>query len=340
MKRLLLTVALAGCGAAASQPEQASYTIAPLTTSSPSSFRGVSVVNERVVWASGSGGTVLRSVDGGTTWTARNVPGADSLDFRDIEAFDRNRAYVLSAGEDGRIYKTSDGGLNWSLQFRNTTKGAFFDCFDFWSEDAGIAMSDPVDGRYLLIRTEDGRTWQPIPSQAHARAQEGEAAFAASGTCIVTAGRQRAYLATGGGPRARVLVSNDRGTSWTATPTPLHAGTGSAGIFSLAFADGRTGIAIGGDYQQPAAEHVVARTTDGGVNWEQIGSTAYVSGAAYVPGTSIAVAVGTRGTRISRNHGATWATLDTVEYNAVQFARDGTGFAVGPRGRIGKLALK
>jgi photosystem II stability/assembly factor-like uncharacterized protein len=340
VKRLLLTLVLAGCGAAASQPEARNYTLTQLTTTSNASFRGVSVVNERVVWASGSGGTVLRSVDGGASWSARNVAGADSLDFRDIEAFDSARAYVLSAGEDGRIYKTRDGGRTWTLQFKNTTKGAFFDCFDFWSENAGIAMSDPVGGRFLLIRTEDGRTWQPIPSQSHGRAQDGEAAFAASGTCIVTADKRRAYLATGGGLRARVLVSNDRGDTWTATPTPLHAGTGSAGIFSLAFADARDGIAIGGDYQEPAAEHVVARTTDGGRSWEQVGTTAYVSGAAYVPGTSTVVAVGTKGTRISRNHGATWATLDTLEYNAVQFATDGTGFAVGPRGRIARLGLK
>lgn len=337
MKRVLLVALLAGCGAAAEQPAPRTYALTALATSSNASFRGVGVVNERVVWASGTGGTVLRSTDGGASWSTRRVPGADSLDFRDIAALDAERAYVLSAGEDGRIYYTRDGGLTWTLQFTNTTKGAFFDCFDFWSENAGLAMSDPVAGRFLLIRTLDGRTWQPIASAQPAVALQGEAAFAASGTCIVTAGQQRVYLATGGGPQARVLISDDRGASWTASVTPLHAGVGSAGIFSLAFSDAKHGIAIGGDYEKPAAEHVVAHTADGGRSWQTAGSTGYVSGAAYVPNTSTVFAVGTRGTRISRDHGMTWATIDTVEYNAVEFAADGTGYAVGPRGRIGKL---
>jgi photosystem II stability/assembly factor-like uncharacterized protein len=279
VKRLLALIVLAGCGAAASQRGASTYALTQLTTSSTASFRGVSVVNERVVWASGTGGTVLRSLDGGATWSARNVPDADSLDFRDIAAFDGERAYVLSAGEDGRIYHTRDGGRTWTLQFQNTTKGAFFDCFDFWSENAGIAMSDPVGGRFLLVQTNDGRTWQPVQA-AQPAVLEGEAAFAASGTCMVTAGKQRAYLATGGGPQARVLFSQDRGASWMAVTTPLHAGTNSAGVFSLAFGDDRNGIAIGGDYTQPAADHVVARTTDGGRSWLPVGSTAYVSGAA------------------------------------------------------------
>jgi photosystem II stability/assembly factor-like uncharacterized protein len=339
VKRLFALVVLAGCGATASQPGASTYSLTQLSTSSTASFRGVAVVNERVVWASGTGGTVLRSVDGGATWSTRNVPDADSLDFRDIAAFDSARAYVLSAGEDGRIYHTRDGGRTWMLQFRNTTRGAFFDCFDFWSETAGIAMSDPVGGRFLLIRTDDGGTWQPVQA-AQPAVLEGEAAFAASGTCMVTAGKQRAYLATGGGPQARVLLSENRGESWTAIATPLHAGTNSAGVFSLAFGDERNGIAIGGDYTQPAIDHVVARTTDGGRSWQTVGSTAYVSGAAYVAGTGTVFAVGTKGTRISRNHGATWATLDTLEYNAVDVAADGTGFAVGPRGRIGRLSLR
>ncbi|MGQ0560640.1 MAG: amidohydrolase family protein, partial [Gemmatimonadota bacterium] len=318
----------------------AAYELRTLRSPTTAELRGLSVVDARVVWASGARGTVLRSTNGGERWQVVAVPAADSLDFRDVEAFDSLTAYVLSAGEDGRIYKTTDGGRSWMLQFRNTTSGAFFDCFDFWDARHGIAMSDPVAGRYLLVRTDDGATWKPIASENSPVAGAGEAAFAASGTCVIAAGTQRAYVATGGGAQARVLVSDDRGRSWRAQVVPVPAGAPSAGIFSLAFTAANTGLALGGDYQKPEVASVVAYTEDGGQSWRAAGKTTYVSGAAFVNGSDTVVAAGTQGTRISRDRGVTWQTLDTQEYHAVEFAPDGTGFVVGPAGRLGKLIMR
>jgi photosystem II stability/assembly factor-like uncharacterized protein len=197
-----------------------------------------------------------------------------------------------------------------------------------------------VDGRFLILRTEDGATWRAIDPTGLPPVSEGEAAFAASGTCLITTADQRAYLATGGGAEARVLVSSDGGSSWQAMATPVAAGAPPAGIFSLAFRDANHGIAIGGDYQQPAAAAVVARTMDGGMTWTAAGKTSYVSGAAFVSSSNTAFGVGTTGTRRSSDGGMTWITLDTVEYNAVAFAGDGTGYAVGPRGRIAKIVRR
>lgn len=338
---LALALALAGCGGAASQPGAATYVMTALDSRSNASMRGLSVVDANVIWASGSGGTVLRSVDGGATWESRNVPGADSLDFRDIEAFDDMLAYVLSAGEDGRIYRTVNGGRTWALQFRNTTKGAFFDCMSFWDARNGIAMSDPVDGRFLLIRTDDGATWRELPRESRPVSNQGEAAFAASGTCLVTQGSSHAYLATGGGEvNARVFVTANRGDSWAPIRTPLPTGVPAAGIFSLAFRDPSTGIAVGGNYEKPEQVGVVAQTINGGQSWAQIGRTEYVSGAAIVPNMSTAIVVGTKGTRISRNNGVDWMKIDTLEYNAVEMTADGVGYAVGPRGRIARVTRR
>lgn len=339
MRRLAaLAVLLAACGGALPQPERAgSWQVTPLQSGVTAGLRGLDVVNARVVWASGGQGTVLRSTDGGASWRRLVIPDADSLDFRDVEAFDSMVAYVLSAGEDGRIYHTRDGGRSWTLQFRNQVKGAFWDCFAFWDAQTGIAMSDPVDGRYLFVRTVDGRTWQPVPSERHPGALTGEAAFAASGTCLVANGTANALLATGGADGfARVLMTTDRGASWRAVQTPVRAGTQAAGIFSLAFKDAMTGFAAGGNYTKPDEEFVVAATANGGRSWDRVGTTGYVSGAAVVPGTGMMVVVGTPGTRVSRG-GASWLKVDSVEYNAVQFAADGTGYAVGPRGGIAKL---
>src|SRR5437588_8823819 len=129
---------------------------------SDADFRGLSVVSQKVAWVSGTKGTFGRTTDGGKTWTAGTVPDADKLDFRDVEAFGEDTAYLLSAGpgEDSRIYKTTNGGQTWKLQFKNAEPKAFFNAIAFWDEQHGIALSDPVDGRFHLIVTGDGgATW-------------------------------------------------------------------------------------------------------------------------------------------------------------------------------------
>ena len=327
---------------------------------STASLRGISAPSSQVAWASGSRGTVLRTTDGGTTWVARPVPGADSLDFRDVEALDAQRAWVLSIGngDASRIYGTTDGGATWTLQFRNTDSTAFYDCITFWNPRHGIAMSDPGNGRFRLVETRDGSSWQPVP-EAHAPAAEaGEGGFAASGTCLVArpdgdvadAERKLLWLATGGGARARVLRSSDGGHSWAAAVTPLPAGAPPRGVFGLAMRDRDGGVAVGGNYEAPNdSTSVVALTRDGGATWasprgRQPGG--YRSGVAYVPGSGgrTLVAVGTSGSDLSRDGGESWSAGDTLSLNAVAFApaRPGdanapaAGWAVGPRGTIAK----
>ena len=240
----------------------------PQTSPTKASLRGISAVSARVAWASGTGGTFLRTVDGGATWRADTIPGAAGLDFRDVHAVDGSTAYLMSAGEGGqsRIYRTTNGGRSWTLQFTNPHPKGFFDGMAFRDAERGIAYSDPVDGRFLVITTSDGgRSWTELPRESFPPALPGEAAFAASGTGIAVRG-DTVWFGTGGGAVARVFRSTDRGRTWTVVPTPLMAGKASAGVFSVAFVDARNGMAVGGDYASPAAvEGNVARTTDGGV---------------------------------------------------------------------------
>ena len=151
------------------------------------SFRGLDVVNEKVIWASGTGGTVVRTIDGGKNWKVITVKGAEKLDFRDIEAFDENTAYILSIGngDSSRIYKTTDGGKRWKLQFKNIDEKAFFDSIAFWDEKHGIAQSDPVDGKYVFYATNDGETWNNLSTENMPPAKEGELFAGGRGTCEV-----------------------------------------------------------------------------------------------------------------------------------------------------------
>ena len=305
------------------------------------SLRGLSVVSEKVVWASGTGGTVLRTTDGGASWQVLKVPDADKLDFRDIEAFDADTAYILSIGngESSRIYKTTDGGKTWKLQFKNTSEKAFFDALAFWDAKNGMAMSDPVDGKYLLLKTTDGETWSLAGNDKMANAREGEAAFAASGTCLLTQGRQNVFLVSGGAD-ARVFRSENRGLTWFVAETPMTKGTAGSGIFSIAMWDARNGVIVGGNYEKPDdITDNLALTSDGGKTWKPAkGLNGYRSGVAYIDKKTI-LAVGASGSDLSTDGGKTWKNLDKENYNAVAARGKKAIWAVGANGLVARFAM-
>jgi len=309
------------------------------TVDTNASLRGLSVVNEKVVWASGTGGTVIRTINGGKTWKVMQVPGAEKLDFRDIEAFDANTAYILSIGngESSRIYKTTDGGLTWKEQFRNKIEKAFFDAIACWDKNNCIAMSDPVDGKFVLVNTKDGGTnWMPVDTDKMPPAKDGEAAFAASGTCLITQGKNNVYLVTGG-THARVFRSNNRGLSWFVADTPIVKGTSGSGIFSIAMRDAKNGVIVGGNYEKPN-ENIgnLAFTTDGGSTWKtRRGLGGYRSGIAFVDRNTL-IAVGTNGADVSLDHGATWKKISEINLNGAQALGKKFTWAVGPSGVIVK----
>lgn len=304
------------------------------------SLRGLSVVTENVIWASGTGGTFLRTTDGGKTWKVGTVPDAQKLDFRDVEAFDANTAYLLSIGngEASRIYKTTDGGETWKMQFKSTNEKVFLDAFAFWDRNNGIAMSDPVDGFFYLLTTSDGgATWKPAGTAGMPAAMANEAAFAASGTCLIVNGRAGAYLVSGGSA-ARVFRTADRGLSWTVADTPMAKGTNGSGIFSIAMRDAKNGVIVGGNYEKPLeTAHNLAFTSDGGKIWKPgTGLNGYRSGAAYIDKRTI-IAVGSSGSDISTNGGKTWKNLDKLSYNAVQAKSARAVWVVGDKGMVARL---
>lgn len=318
-------------------------------TGSTARFRGLSAVSRGTAWAAGSAGTVLRTLDGGRSWQDVSPPGAGDLLFRDIEAFDARRAVVLAIGEGeaSRIFRTQDGGATWTETFRNTDPRAFYDCVTFFDPGHGLAVSDPVDGKYRILSTRDGgRSWTVLPSEGMPAALDGEASFAASGQCLVSAGSHDVWLATGGGATARVLHSGDRGLTWSATGTPVPAGDPAKGVFALAFRDGdpRHGIAVGGDYRaDQASPDAAAVSRDGGATWTASPQPpqAYRSGvswlAQYPHGRSAAVAVGPTGSDLTTDGGLTWRTFDTGSYDTVDCAPDGGCWAAGELGRIARL---
>ena len=303
-------------------------------------LRGVSAVSARVAWASGTGGTVIRTADGGETWQAVNVPGAGALDFRDVDALDERTALVLSigSGDASRIYRTTDAGASWTLQFTNDDPRAFFDAMAFGDARRGFAVSDSVDGQFVILQTADGgATWTSVPRASLPAALPGEGAYAASGTNVVVKGNN-VWVAT----TSRVLRSRDAGRSWTVAPAPLTAGP-SAGIFSIAFRDERHGVIVGGDYKLEAqgGEHA-AVTEDGGVTWTRVGGlSGYRSAVAHVPDVPhTVIAVGPAGADWSGDDGRTWRPIPGPGFHALSLApRSRVGWAVGEKGAVARVEL-
>ena len=306
-------------------------------------LRGISAVSDRVAWASGSGGTIVRTADGGATWQRLSVPEAESLDFRDIDAVSADTAYVLSigSGESSRIYKTTDAGRTWTLQFTNTDPKAFFDAMAFWDTERGVAFSDSVDGRLVILRTENGgRTWSRVPESGLPPALDNEGAFAASGTNVAVVGRDHVWIGTS---VSRVLRSTDGGRSWSAATTPLAAGP-STGIFSIAFRDTRHGVVVGGDYRREAdAVDNLAITDDGGKTWHAVkGLSGFRSVVSYLPGASspTLLAVGPQGADQSTDDGRTWSPITGASgLHTVAVARRGRiGWGAGEKGHIARFS--
>jgi photosystem II stability/assembly factor-like uncharacterized protein len=317
------------------------------TSGIDTNLRGVSVKYDEgsmgrqhyFVWASGSNGVILRSTDDGKTWKQLNVAGGGDLDFRDIEAFDADTAYVMSSGDGdkSRIYKTIDGGKTWRLQFSDKRSGLFLDSLVCDSKTHCLALSDPVEGKFLVLGTDDGEHWKELPRDKMPVALPKEGAFAASGTSIAICDHGNVYFGTGGGAAARVFHSGDGGRSWVAVDTPIAGGSPSSGIFSIACED-QAIVAVGGDYKEPSrAKRVAIRSMDSGETWhlavQQPGG--YRSAVASFSYGDFA-AVGPNGTDVSHDEGMHWKHTDYLNLNAASFA--GTeGWAVGPKGTIARF---
>ena len=238
-------------------------TVEMLTTGSKASLRGLSVVDDYTIWASGSAGTVLKSLDGGINWKKINVPGYEKTDFRDIEAFDENNAVIMGIDSPGVILKTNDGGQEWKLVYRNDTKGIFLDAMAFLSPTKAVVIGDPIGGQFFMAVSEDGgEHWREENQINRPVANTGEACFASSGTNIRKLSGN-SYVFISGGLHSRIFKKNK------SYKLPIIQGKESTGANSIAVKNNKCFMIVGGDFnQKDSVNQNCFLTTDGGKEWK------------------------------------------------------------------------
>ncbi|MCK5067100.1 MAG: hypothetical protein KAR16_06670 [Bacteroidales bacterium] len=317
-----------------------SFEFIEVNTPGNHSLRTICAVDENIVWTSGSQGKVFLSVDGGGHWNQMTVPDCGDTEFRSLHAWDALRALVFDISPKGRAFITTDGGVSWEQVYHSPVEGAFFNSLKFANDKQGIAISDPIDEKVFVLKTDDGgRSWnrlKNLPSSV-----KGEINFAASNTCIEYLPTGEIYIVTGGS-RSRILTSYDHGSSWAFMDTPALTGE-SAGLFSVNFTTCSTGVAVGGDFDNPAREGIKAIfTDDGGDNWYQAEKmpAAYRSCVVSLIDELI-FAIGKTGCDYSMDHGENWTFIDSVGYYAAN-AVEGKNiiFLAGADGRVAKVIVR
>lgn len=353
MKKLALALSLFTLALLSHTLLFAQHTVEPCDTNtftlgegvvlSKTSFRGLSVVDDHVIWASGSRGTVARSIDGGKTFVFKQLKGYEKSDFRDIEAFDSQRAVIMSSGTPAYILQTKDGGNTWSQSYASNDTAIFLDAMDFWDDQNGMIIGDPVNGHFLLMQTNNGgKTWKSLDTSKTPAAETGEAVFAASGTSLQCTDKKD-FAFVSGGKSSRYFHFSSSTSSWHIQPSGLASGEPSQGAFSLYIEPYQRIYIVGGDY---------AKDTSGSNNintftWPDQHNTLdiknlddYRSCVASSKGVPLIVC-GITGVAVfdQRNH--RWSVISTQAFNVVKCAKKGKAvFLAGPKGRIARLVSK
>jgi photosystem II stability/assembly factor-like uncharacterized protein len=304
------------------------------------SLRGLSVLNDRFLWVSGSKGTVGRSTNGGKSFQWLPVKGYEHRDFRDIEAFSLVSAVIIAVDSPGVILRTIDGGESWQEVYKNNSPGIFMDAMSFWKDQEGMVIGDPIKGQFFLASTHDaGRSWREYPVDQLPAPDTGEACFASSGTNIQMLSSTNFTLVTGG-RKTRVLSGNKL------VQLPLVEGGITTGANSIAVRragkkkNSKYWVVVGGDFAKDTSRlQNCAITKNGGKEWfvPDVAPFGYRSSVVFLSRRKL-VSCGTSGVDVSRDGGKTWHNISKTGYHVCQLSKkERTVYLAGGNGRIARL---
>lgn len=337
-------ILLCTCAFIASSQNKTIPKVEILTSGTKTSLRGLSVVNDQVIWVSGSNGTIGKSTNGGKDWKWIVVKGFERTEFRDIEAFDGTTAIIMNSSDKDPAYilRTADGGESWKVVYENKTKGMFLDAMEFWNEFAGIVIGDPINGKFFVTRTFDGgKTWQDVPEKNLPLADTGEACFAASGTNVRALDNDEAVFVSGG-LRSSIFIKNEK------MQLPIIQGKETTGANSIAVYDryrkkgGNQLVIVGGDFNDTASTvKNCIFSTNRGKTWKvpKVPPHGYRSCVEYLDKTNL-IACGLTGVDYTIDNANTWKLISKESFHVCRIAKYGTTvFLAGNNGKIAKLVF-
>lgn len=286
----------------------------------------VRAVSGSVAWAAGAGGVVLRTTDGGGTWTNVGGGAIGSMDLYNIDALNATTAFVTGTPSTVTyIFRTTNGGTSWDTVF--TQSGGFINAIRMFNASNGIAQGDPVTGKWTILQTTDGgTTWARTATEPTQVGTE-----AGSNNGLEAIGSTHIWFITSNSTPPKVYRTTDGGATWNSGFLPGSA-TFTAG---LAFLNTQIGIA-------GANNGTAARTTDGGATWNPItvGTTGTIYGMAKA-GTLDFWATRDTTIQVSKDRGVTWtqdfsdATSGTIWHtNFVTSGNIAKGWTVTGSGKI------
>ena len=311
-------------------------TIEILESGNKVSIRGLSVVTNKIIWASGNKGMVAKSINGGKTFDWIKVAGFEKRDFRDIEAFDKNTAIIMGVDAPAIILKTTDGGKSWNKVLEDSTKGMFLDAMDFSDNKNGIVVGDPIDQKVYLSTTNDqGNTWKRMVYNDNPNilsTHTGEAFFASSGTNIKLIGKEIVFVS--GGMKSQIFYQN----KWK--ELPVSQGKESTGANSIAVNHGNA-VVVGGDFSKDTIVSgncvLINLGKELTITQPETAPHGYRSCVIYL-NDKVLIACGTSGVDLSKDGGKNWELISTESFHVVQKAKNGTAvFLAGANSRIAKL---
>jgi len=319
-----------------------------LTQKKGVSIRALAVPNLNTIWASGSKGSIARSVNGGTDFEWMQVKGYETRDFRSIHAWDEKEAIIVAVAAPAIILKTKDGGTSWYKVYENADTLMFLDAIHFKDASNGLVVGDPISNHIFLLSTVDkGEHWNEIPSSYFKTPLEkGEAFFASSGSNIAQLSKEDFLVS--GGLRSRLWINGE------ALDIPIIQGGTSTGANSMAISpNGNNIMIVGGDFMkdtsrlQNAVGLKLFIKPNSNQKWQsekipywKIDELAglpngYRSGVEYITNT-ILIACGTSGVDISMNKGKNWDLISTESFHVVRKQPTTKAvFLAGGGGRIG-----
>lgn len=307
-------------------------TVKILTSGTKTSLRGLSVVTNKIIWASGSNGKVTKSNDGGKTWQWFTVKGFEKSDFRDIEAFNDSTAIIIAIDAPAYILKTTNSGLTWTIVYKNETKGMFLDAMDFVDDKHGVVVGDPIDGYFFIARTNDGgETWKEVSINERPVADSGEACFASSGTNIQMINKSHFALVSGG-LSAHLFLNNKK------LNLPILQGKESTGANSIAVKTKRKIIVVGGDFNHKDSTYKNCYITkNAGKSWHspKISPSGYRSCVLHITKNNW-ITCGLNGVDFTHDNGRTFTRISGENFHVCALSKHRKEvFLAGNSGKIG-----